>query len=348
MNEHDQHSRRDVTTAGYDVGGAHLKVALASDGKLLQVVQIPCPLWRGLDQLDKALVAARAITSAADVHAFTMTGELADVFPDRYTGVARLIEIVTAALGPHTKVWMGQHGLGTLESALENYPAVASTNFLATAELAAGIIANGLLIDMGSTTTDIVPFAQGAVTARGLTDADRLRTGELVYTGLTRTPVMAVTTRGLFQGQWQGLARDPFATMADVRRVLATLPGDVDQHGTADGRGTSIAESRARLARCFGRDVAPGEDHDWQRAAAAIAQTQLASIVEGAEQVLAAVPLPSDAMIITAGIGAEVAAQVSALLGRRSITFGTLIEASPQLRDWATRCAPAVALALLD
>ena len=44
-------------TAGYDVGGAHLKVALAEDGRTIAVRQIACPLWRGLDRLDAALAA---------------------------------------------------------------------------------------------------------------------------------------------------------------------------------------------------------------------------------------------------------------------------------------------------
>jgi (4-(4-[2-(gamma-L-glutamylamino)ethyl]phenoxymethyl)furan-2-yl)methanamine synthase len=35
------------------------------------------------------------------------------------------------------------------------------------------------------------------------------------------------------------------------------------------------------------------------------------------------------------------------LLGRPSISFGTLATATPDCSDWATRCAPAVAVALL-
>ena len=34
-----------------------------------------------------------------------------------------------------------------------------------------------LLIDMGSTTTDIIPTVAGAVAARGYADAERLTTG---------------------------------------------------------------------------------------------------------------------------------------------------------------------------
>lgn len=336
--------------AGYDVGGAHLKIALAEDGRVLDVRQVPCPLWRGLDQLDTALAnpGVQAMTRAASRHTVTMTGELADVFPDRYTGVVTIVGRLAAAFGPQTRFWMGRHGIGLAEAALARHADVASTNFLASATIAATRADRGVLIDMGSTTTDIVPFANGAIAACGLTDADRLRTGELIYTGLTRTPVMAVTTRGLFQGSWQTLARDPFATMADVRRVLGELPEGVDQHATADGRSTSEEDSRARFARCFGRDVEVRDAAEWAVAARHVREVQLRSIHDGAFQVLAARPPQGPCSVVTAGIGAHVATEVARRLDMPAVSFGELIAAPLEWRDWATRCAPAVALALLE
>jgi (4-(4-[2-(gamma-L-glutamylamino)ethyl]phenoxymethyl)furan-2-yl)methanamine synthase len=334
-------------TAGYDIGGAHLKVALVDNGVPIVVEQIACPLWRGLDQLDAALDAAHALTKAATVHAVTMTGELADVFPDRYTGVARIAAIAAAKLGPHTLFWMGLRGFGSADDAQHHYDDVASTNFFATAALCARRLRDGVLIDMGSTTTDIIPFADGRPTPRGVTDADRLRTGELVYTGLTRTPVMAVTTHALFQGTWQTLARDPFATMADVRRITCDLPEGVDLHPTQDGRGTSEDESRARLARCFGRDCAAGEEADWAASARFIAELQQRSIHDGALQVLSAQPPRGPMSIVAAGIGERIALEVARRLDLPAVCFGAMIKAPKPLTLAATRYAPAVAVALL-
>ncbi len=336
-----------MMSAGYDVGGAHLKIAVLDDGVPVHVSQIACPLWRGLDQLDHAMATALAITARAQCHSVTMTGELADVFPDRYTGVAVLVEKLTSALGAETRFWMGPRGLGSSTDALAHYNDVASTNFLATAQIAARGAGHGLLIDMGSTTTDIIALADGVAMARSLTDADRLRTGELVYTGMTRTPVMAVATRALFQGQWQTLARDPFATMADVRRLTCDLPEGVDQHATADGRSHSEDDSRARVARCFGRDVEPGEEFDWAIAARWIGEQQLRSIHDGCLQVIATTPPKGPWQIVTAGIGAVVAEEIARRLDMPSIRFGDLIRAPAKYREAATRCAPAVAVALL-
>ena len=333
-------------TAGYDIGGAHVKVALVEDGRVILARQLVCPLWRGVEHLDAALAEARTLTAGASVHAITMTGELADVFPDRYTGVACIIERAVVALGPDIRVWMGRRGFGSPADAEEHWADTASANWLATAALVARHVPCGLLIDMGSTTTDIVPFKDGKVIARGYTDGERLRTGELVYTGLTRTPVAMVTGRGLFQGEWQGLAREAFATMADVRRVLGTLADGIDQHATSDGRGTSVEESRARLARMFGRDEDEGSAQDWHAAAGHILNEQWRSIEDGIGQVLDASGA-AHPCIVSAGIGWVECDVIARRITGMAQSMGALLAMTGELHNGVTWYAPAVAVALL-
>ena len=79
-------------------------------------------------------------------------------------------------------------------------------------------------IDAGTTTTDLVPLEGGAVAARGYSDGERLAEGELVYTGVVRTPVMAVARTAPFDGRMQRIAAERFATMADVWRLWASFP----------------------------------------------------------------------------------------------------------------------------
>jgi probable H4MPT-linked C1 transfer pathway protein len=234
-------------------------------------------------------------------------------------------------------------GFVDLEAARGDPLSVASANFLATARAVAVRRPGTLLIDFGSTTADIVACDR----PQGLSDAERLQTGELVYTGLTRTPVPSVATRAPLAGQWQGLARDTFATMADVRRILGTLVDDVDAHATTDGRGKSLDESLARFARGFGRDAEMRHLTTWQASAAYVAERQLRSIHDGALQVLSRPGLKIDA-VIAAGIGAPVVAQIASRLNLTVSDFGTLIAAPDDLRAWATRCAPAVSVALLQ
>lgn len=337
----------DGTVAGYDIGGAHLKVAVAQGGRLTAVRQLACPLWRGVVELEAALDQALEVTAGAQVHRVTMTGELADVFPDRFTGVARIVEVATAKLGPGVLFWMGT-GFGDATAAVARYESVASANFLATAAFVAARPGSGagLLVDMGSTTTDIIPFAEGRALPSGVTDSARLVSGELVYTGLTRTAVPAMAARGVYDGTRQGLAREPFATMADVYRVLGWLPDGVDLHRTADGRGTSFEESAARLARCFGRDFMEGEGERWRVAARGIADAQATAVVEGCLQVLSRRP-ECGKSIVAAGIGVEIVRGIAARIGSACTGFAEQVAVDGALAQPATWYAPAVSLALM-
>ncbi|MDX2309641.1 MAG: hydantoinase/oxoprolinase family protein [Hyphomicrobium sp.] len=334
-------------TAGLDVGGAHLKVALVEDGRAIAAEQFRCRLWMGLEKLDTAFGKAAPMLARAERFAVTMTGELSDVFPDRATGVETLVRLTAERLGPATQYWMALAGFGPPDEAARRPADVGSTNFLASAKLVAAHHPDALLIDFGSTTTDIIPIRAGRPAPRGLTDAERQTTGELVYTGFTRTSVAMVAARAPFRGQWVTLAREHLATMADVRRMLGTLPQSVDLHATADGKGKSAEESRVRLARLLGRDAAETIASDWKEPAQFICSEQMHSISDGASLVLSAAGLPDGAPVVAAGIGASEVAAIPALRSRTVITFGTMIGAAPNLDFAATAYAPAVSVALL-
>lgn len=334
-------------TAGLDVGGAHLKVALVTDGRVTTVRQIACPLWQGLEKLDAALAEARPLIGNAGRIALTMTGELSDLFPNRETGTLTLIARLQDAFGEGLRFWMGPRGFGSADDARRHHTDVGSTNFLATATLTGRKASSALLIDFGSTTADLIPISGGVPCPRGLTDADRQITGELVYTGFTRTAVMGVAAAAPFRGQWVGLAREYLATMADVRRILGADLAEIDQHATADGQGKTLAESVTRFARMLGRDAQDGTAEDWRVAASHIREAQLRSIQDGAALVLSASGLDAAAPIVTAGIGAREGAEIARRLGRTAIDYGTLVGAEPAARGWATAAAPAVAVALL-
>ena len=96
-----------------------------------------------------------------------MTGEMCEIFPDRATGVRSIVDRLVKLLGPQTRIWMGPCGFGAPQDARLRPGDRASTNFLASAELVAQLLGDGLLVDMGSTTTDIIPvYRWRAVPAR--------------------------------------------------------------------------------------------------------------------------------------------------------------------------------------
>jgi hypothetical protein len=98
----------------------------------------------------------------------------------------------------------------------------------------------------------------------------------------------------------------------------------------------------------LGRDSDEGTAADWQTVAAFIREEQLRSIHDGAMQVLSRADIPATAPVLAAGIGSSDVAVIAARLGRPVIPFAELVDATPELAAWATACAPAVALALLE
>lgn len=329
------------------MGGAHLKVALVDGAKPFDVRQIVCPLWQGLDRLDAALAEAAPLVARADRVAITMTGELSDLFPDRATGVQTLVARLDREFGGKASYWMGPRGFGAAAAAVTSPADTGSTNFLATAGLIGARLSEALLIDFGTTTADVVPIRDGAPCPHGLTDASRQASGELVYTGFTRTAVMGVAQEGVFRGERVSLAREYLATMADVRRALGVDLSEIDLHATADGKGRSLDESLVRLARMLGRDLSDGTRDEFIDTARGIREAQLRSIHDGAALVLSRATLPAGAPVVAAGVGASDVAVVAERLGRRSVVFSDLANAEPACRFWATACAPAVSVALL-
>jgi probable H4MPT-linked C1 transfer pathway protein len=333
-------------TIGWDLGGAHLKAALVEGGRVRAAVQVPCELWRGIEALDEAAALLPAWTREEARHAVTMTGELCDAFPDRREGVRALADWARSRCRGSTQLYAGPEGFVAARQAETAWRAVASANWHATAALVGRHVAAALVVDIGSTTADLIPVLDGVPAAIGYSDGERLETGELVYTGVVRTPVPALARRVPFGGRWLALMAEPFATAADLHRLLGSLSPEADQQEAADGAGKSRPETEARLARLVGRDRADGQESDWERLAAFLAEMQLRQLHDAAAQVLSRGGALDRAEVIACGTGRFLAQRLAARLGRRCRDLAELV-APDTPPGWVSTCAPAVAVALL-
>jgi len=335
---------------GWDIGGVHLKAARADGGRITKVAQYASPLKACTERLQQALAQARADlcgeSCEAARHVVTMTGELADTFASRREGVERLTALAVQELGA-VSIYAGPAGCVDPREAPARTAEIASANWHACATLVARKRTDALFIDLGSTTTDIIPIADGKVAARGYTDAQRLAAGELVYTGLVRGLVVATANRAPLRGVWTPLVNENFATMADVHRILGTLPPGVDLMPTADGRDKTVAASRMRLARMLGADAADEDEGTWALVARWFAESQLRAIVDATMLVLSSGALRPPVPVIAAGIGLTAIAEVARRSGCPYATFDELCDAVPELRAAVCQCAPASALAVL-
>jgi (4-(4-[2-(gamma-L-glutamylamino)ethyl]phenoxymethyl)furan-2-yl)methanamine synthase len=342
---------------GWDLGGAHVKAArLDAAGTVERVMQVPCPVWQGLEHLHGALSEVLATLGPAPVHAVTMTGEMADLFCNRTEGVARLLAALHERLtaggaggpgGSALRCYAGAQGFVRADHATLAARHVASANWLASATVVAAAVPDALFVDIGSTTTDVVVVRGGRVRSAAGDDAQRLLAGELLYTGVVRTPVMALAPNVPFDGDWVPLMAEQFATAADVHRLTGLLPDTADQHPAADGGAKNVAGSARRLARMIGRDVESAPLAAWQQLAGWLARAQARHIEDAWDRVLSREPLANGAPVVVAGVGRFVAAALAASRGRSVVEFGRLIPVHEAERDRATDSAPAVAVAWL-
>jgi (4-(4-[2-(gamma-L-glutamylamino)ethyl]phenoxymethyl)furan-2-yl)methanamine synthase len=349
-------SSNDAPVFGWDVGGAHVKVSTATRaGVLADVAQWACPLWQGIAHLERVIDGVfERWPAAADTgarHAVTMTGEMVDLFADRAEGVRTLTRTLAQRLGPRTMFFAGDGWLARSACA-DGWRKVASANWLATAQWVAACVPDAVLVDIGSTTTDIIPIVGGRVTARGANDAERLVSGELVYQGVVRTPLCGVAHRIAFRGETAGVMNEWFATTADVYRLTGELWPEHDQHASADNGPKTEAASRARIARMIGRDAADASEGEWRRFAQTWRREQLRTLEANLARVIAQDAALAAAPIVGAGCGRFLAAALARQEARGYIDFARLAGVSNDDDDatraeWVSTCAPSVAVALL-
>jgi probable H4MPT-linked C1 transfer pathway protein len=278
---------------GLDIGGANVKAATASG----QARSIPFELWRQPDRLADELATVRDQWPDIERLGVTMTGELCDCFQTKLDGVHHILAAVEGSFPGRTiRVWSTTGRFVDVNTASENYMVVAAVNWHALATFIGRDMpdGSGLLLDTGSTTTDIIPLRNGMPVPAGATDEARLRSGELVYTGVRRTPVCAVLGPEVM-AEW-------FATTHDVYVRLGMLPEEPDNRSTADGRPMTDPFAHARLSRMLGGDPEITKPDVTMDLARRVLDTQRRMIADGIRAVLARLPDAPGAVCI-AGSG---------------------------------------------
>lgn len=337
---------------GWDLGGANVKATRLSDGEVIDIAQWPCPLWQGLNFLHDVLARARQRwpDCATAEHAVTMTGEMADLFPHRQAGVLALAAVMAEAFGPRVRFYAGAAGWLALDAVEAAWLQVASANWSATAQLVASRVTDAVLVDIGTTTSDLIPIRDGAVAAHGQDDAGRLASGELVYSGVARTPLCALTRRIVFNGTAYNVMNELFATTADVYRLTGDLPAEHDPHPPADGGAKTLAATRQRLARMIGMDAREAGNTAWRAFADAWREAQLAELEDNLRRVLeahAARGGVAGAPLVAAGCGHFLVRELAQRVGVPCLTFEKVLRLHSAHALWARVCAPSAAVALL-
>jgi probable H4MPT-linked C1 transfer pathway protein len=320
---------------GLDIGGANLKAAHSCGAARVK----PFELWRQRAALPGALYALIDGLPPWDRLAVTMTGELCDCFETKREGVQVILDAAEKVSGgKRVLVWLTDGRLVELAEARRVPLLAAASNWLALATFAGRYAPHGpaLLIDIGSTTTDIVPLLDGRPVPRGRTDSERMQFQELVYTGVRRTPVCALVG--------PGVAAELFATILDVYLLLDQVPENPTDCGTADGRPATRPFAHARLARMLGGDGETCDQTITREMAKSVAAHQLVVVRQALYKALSTLPgLPNT--VVLSGSG-EFLARFALMQWVPEVPW-RLVSLTDQLGPVISQAAPAYALAIL-
>ena len=349
-----------MTILGLDIGGANIKAADEAG----RTISRPFAIWRQPERLKDQITSILSVYPQTERLALTMTAELADCFSTKSDGVRFILDAVESCLNaslssrgevgnssaklPRSNLmtWTTEGRFMNSDEARKSPMQVAAANWhaLATWSMKFAPRGCGVLIDIGTTTTDIIPFEDGNIVPHGLTDVRRLQSGELSYSGIRRTPLCAVAHSVPFQDGYCSIAAEIFATMQDVYLLLGDIAEDAQDLDTANGKPATKAAAHDRIARmlCCDRDEISFEQA--VQIAMFLADVQRQRLAGSLERVINRLSSACSTVIVS-GSGSFLARQL--ILENRKTKDATVISLADQLSPGIAEAACAYAVAQL-
>jgi probable H4MPT-linked C1 transfer pathway protein len=355
-----------VTVIGWDIGGANTKAAFlrTENGyvKELRTATEYFPVWRNPAKLANVLSALKEKVrgnSKLDGVGLTMTAELSDAYQTKREGVNHVLASAAQVFADLPVFVLDIDATLKLIADAKSEPLkVAAANWAATGWLVAQLIKTCIIVDVGSTSTSIIPVIDGRVSAAGKTDLEKLMVGELVYTGSLRTNVAAIVSSVPLRNGTARVSSELFAQSSDVHLVLGNIREDEYTTETADGRGKTRSEALARLARVVCADVEMLTEEEIVQIAKYAHNNQVEQVAEGLSQVYSRVSSFTTAKVpvVVTGIGKDFIARTAArkigvdeIVDLGKVCFGDAFVYG--VHEWArsgvVKASPAVGVALM-
>ncbi len=342
----------DQRVLGLDIGGANIKLS-SDDGSYVQ--SKPFPMWSRHQELAAVVkgmieeyIAHRNSKNARpviDALAVTMTGELADCFSSKQSGVIAICTAVETAVDNNFPIYFyGTDGSwSTATQASQNWNSLAASNWHAMANLCGRLVPQNthLLIDIGSTSTDIIPLVDGQVATDSLDDLTRLQSGQLVYCGVERTPLCSLVSEFNLENICTPIARELFATTLDVFLLSGDIAEQPQNTSTADGKPATRVDAQRRMARMICQCPELLTDFELQQLVQQSRQAVFELLTAAMQKVLAELESQPDSII---AVG-QAAFLVTDLAGDIPVTH--LSDLWPGISQQVSRVGPALAVAAL-
>jgi probable H4MPT-linked C1 transfer pathway protein len=341
-----------VNVIGWDIGGANTKASfIRTKNCLVEELKTEIeyfPVWKEPEKLSDVLsrLRDRLCNAKLDCVGVTMTAELSDAFQTKREGVNQILSCVSQVF-QNTPVYVldVEAKLISIADAKSEPLSVAGANWVATGWLVAQYIKNCVIIDVGSTSTSIIPIIEGRISAAGKTDLEKLINGELVYTGCLRTNVAAIVNSIPLREGFARVASELFAQSGDVHMILDNITAKEYTAETADGRGKTKNAAMARLARVVCADTEMLTEQEIVQIARYIHDRQIEQVAEGLSQVYSRIKSPKNAQVpaVITGIGRDFIARNAA----QKISIDEIIDLGKLIRNDVVTSSPAVGVALM-
>jgi probable H4MPT-linked C1 transfer pathway protein len=330
--------------AGFDIGGANTDMAVVDFDDQGNITAIKTdfeyfPMWLKKDELGNALLRLLG-DDLKDVDAvgICMTAELVDAYKTKSEGVIDIAKKSKESFSVPTG-FIGINGVLSFEKLVEKPDEVAAANWIATSKIAAEIEENCIMIDTGSTTTDIIPIRNGSECAKGRSDLERLKTGELVYSATLRTNLAAIVDKVPLDDEPVRVSSELFAATADIHTVLGNITEEDYSCSTSDGAGKSKEECMRRISRVICGDMDMLSHSDIEKIAAYIYKEQVKKVAEALLEVSERENLTK---VVTTGLGMDIiGAKAAEAAGLESKGMNTILTKEECV------VAPAVGTALM-
>ncbi|MCW4030941.1 MAG: H4MPT-linked C1 transfer pathway protein [Candidatus Bathyarchaeota archaeon] len=340
-----------VNVLGLDIGGANTKAAFlktqdATMQELRTVIKY-FPIWKkGKKQLPKVLEKLKEVLVdfALNGVGVTITAEVSDIYWTKKEGIDHVLDSVSEVFGDvPTFILDVEANLLPTKDARGEPLRVASANWAATGWMISQQIKNCIIVDVGSTTTSIIPVINGKIAAEGRTDLEKLKNGELVYSGSLRTNVSAIVSGIPVRGVVARVSSELFAQSGDVHLILGNIEEEEYIAETCDRRGKTIMEAMARLARVVCGDLDVLTQQEIRNMAKFVYDKQVEQISEGLKQVYERIKKNlQEKIVVVTGLGRNFLARKAA----KKAGFSKIIDMREMLGAEASVVSPAVGVAL--
>lgn len=337
---------------GFDIGGANTKATLVKT-KNNRVEKTAAaseylPMWKCPEKLQatlKDLAKRVAGHNRLDLVIVTMTAELADSYKTKREGVNHILDVVEKVFPDQKILVVDVDGtLRTCTAARHEPEKVAAANWAATGWLISQLKRDCIAIDVGSTTTSIIPVHEGKVLTEGKNDLEKLILGELVYTGSLRTNVAAIVNKIPLQKGIARVSSESFAQSADVHLILGNISQADYSVDTDDCKEKTREAALARLARVVCADKEMLSEKEIMSMAKYVYATQVEQIAQALTQVIAR--KKSEAKSVTAvvtGLGRNFLARKAA----EQVGFGEIWDFGDFVGDGVAKVSTAFAAAVM-